>query len=545
MRERVLDSPTYTTTLASTRLDSTRLHLRGPELGLDLSGIALAALFAELSRSFRLFVFSLLDSIMRSSLQSGLLLAASLSAPLVSAERVLGAYIFARHGDRTPKVFSNTQLTDLGYREVYDVGSYYHDRYISSDSDKQIEGISDAIVNAEQISASAPSDAVLQNSATGFLQGVYPPAGSVASQTLGNDTIVEAPLNGYQLIQVEVTDTNANSESSTWLQGSSNCNLATVSSNRYYISDSYNSLLASTKDFYTSLSPMLNRTFTSDEMSFENAYTIFDYLNVGRIHNSSSEFPHKKDLTDEVYSQLLQLASNQQYSLAYNESDPVRAIDGAVLAGEILGALNETIVSSGKSKLGVQFGSYGTFLAFFGLAQLPAASVNFTGIPDYASSFALELVTNATGSGIPSTDEIGVRFMFHNGTITGSDEPTVFPLFGQSNTLLSWDDFKTETEKFAIVSDTEWCTQCGNTEGKCASSASVSSSSDSASSPGSSGSGGMSRAVAGVIGAMVTLAVILGLEALFILAGGFRIAKRRKAGSEISTTTSATEDKKA
>ena len=53
----------------------------------------------------------------------------------------------------------------------------------------------------------------------------------------------------------------------------------------------------------------------------------------------------------------------------------------------------------------------------------------------------------------------------------------------------------------------------------------------------------MSRAVAGVIGAMVTLAVILGLEALFFLIGGFRIAKRRKAGLETSAPATVTEDK--
>lgn len=51
-------------------------------------------------------------------------------AHLVSAERVLGAYIFARHGDRTPKILGNTQLTDLGYSEVFMTGSYYHNRYI-------------------------------------------------------------------------------------------------------------------------------------------------------------------------------------------------------------------------------------------------------------------------------------------------------------------------------------------------------------------------------------------------------------------------------
>lgn len=479
---------------------------------------------------------------MRYSLQSGLILAACIAAPVVDAERVLGAYIYSRHGDRTAKVLGDTQLTDLGYHEVFSSGSFYHDRYIAAGSDKQIEGISEPLVNANQISASAPDDAVLQNSGTGFLQGVYPPALKAASQTLGNGTSIQSPLNGYQIIQLQTTDTSQDSESSAWLQGSSDCSKATVSSNNYYLSDSYMSMLASTKDFYTSLSPMLNGAFSAGQMSFKNAYTIFDYLNVGYIHNSTETFPLRGNLTTELYGQLLQLASNQQFNLAFNESDPVRAIDGAVLAGEILSQLNETITSDGKSKLGIQFGSYGTFMSFFGLMQLPAASVDFTGVCDYASTFVLELVTNATGSGIPSTDDISVRFMFHNGTITGSHEPTVYPLFGQSNDLISWDDFKTQTEKIAILSDDQWCNQCGNTDGKCASSASTSSTSDSTGSS-SSGSSGMSRAVAGVIGAMVTLAVILGLEALFFLVGGFRISKRRKGGPEMSSSAAVAEDK--
>lgn len=465
---------------------------------------------------------------MRSSLKSALLLAASLTAHLVDAERVLGAYIYARHGDRTPKVFGTTYLTDLGYREVFDTGAYYNNRYISN-SPQHIEGIEEYIVKLSQINASSPLDPVLQNSATGFLQGVYPPAGMKASQTLGNKTVVEAPLNGYQLIPVEILSSNQNSEANSWLQGSSGCNKAIISSNNYYASDSYKSLLASTKGFYESLAPMLNRTFTREEMSFKNAYLIWDYLNVGRIHNTTSEFPHESDLTDAVYAQLLQLANNQQFHLAYNASDPVRAIDGAVLAGEILAGLETVIASGGETKLGIQFGSYGTFLSFFGLMQLPAASVNFTGIPDYASSMAVELVTNATGSEMPSTDEISVRFLFHNGTIVSGEEPAVYPLFGQSSDLISFNEFKIQTQKVAVMGTADWCNMCGNTQGRCASFASVSSAGSTSSGSGSSDS--ISRAVAGVIGAMVTLAVILGLEALFILVGGFRISKKRAAGA--------------
>ncbi|CAG7915574.1 unnamed protein product [Penicillium olsonii] len=456
---------------------------------------------------------------MRYSLQSGLLLAASL-AP-VEAERVLGAYIFARHGDRTPKVFGSTTLTDLGYREVFDAGSFYNDRYISDNSSKQIEGISSEVVNPKQITAYAPAENVLQNSAFGFLQGVYPPVGKVASQTLGNGSSVEAPLGGYQLVLLKESTTSKDAEDSTWLQGSSGCQKA------------------------TSLEPMLSGAFPSSDMTFKNAYTIFDYLNVGKIHNSSSEFPHKSDLTDDVYHQLISLAGSHEYNLAYNASDKARAIDGAVLAGEIMSALNDTITSKGKSKLNIGFGSYGTIFSLFGLLQMPAASVNFTGIPDYASSMVFELVTNASGTDFPTDkSDLSVRFMFHNGTITGGSEPTAYPMYGQSSELLSWNDFVSKTTDIAVINDDEWCAVCGNTDGKCASSDSTSSSSDSASAS-STGGSGMSRAVAGVIGAMVTLAVILGLQALFFLLGGFRIAKRVKNTPETSASAATEVEKKA
>ncbi|KAJ5318156.1 hypothetical protein PENANT_c052G02116 [Penicillium antarcticum] len=478
---------------------------------------------------------------MKYSISSGLFLAASLST--VEAERVVGAYIFARHGDRTPKVFGSTQLTDLGYREVFDAGSFYNRRYISDNSSRQIEGINPEIVSSKQISATAPSDAVLQNSATGFLQGVYPPVGTVASQTLADGSSVEAPLGGYQLIQLSTSTSSKNSEDATWLQGASGCQKAILSSNNYFTSDSYTSLLSSTADFYKSLSPMLDGAFSSSQMTFKNAYTIFDYLNVGKIHNTTSTFPHKSDLTKEVYHQLISLAGSHEFNLAYNASEKVRAIDGAVLAGEILAGLNDTIATEGKSKLNVGFGSYGTIFSLFGLLQMPAASVNFTGIPDYASSMVFELVTNATGTSFPSASDLSVRFMFHNGTITEGDEPAIYPLYGQSSELLSWDDFSKKTKEIAVASDEEWCSLCGNTDGKCASSDDATTSGSTSTS--STSSSGISRAVAGVIGAMVTLAVILGLQALFFLVGGFRIAKRNIAGPEMASPAVVEVDKKA
>ncbi|OQE23628.1 hypothetical protein PENSTE_c008G00974 [Penicillium steckii] len=476
---------------------------------------------------------------MRTSLQSGLLVA-SLAAPVVDAERVLGAYIYSRHGDRTPKVFGNTELTTLGYRQVFNSGSYYNTRYISNSSDLHIEGISNPKVVAKQISAAAPDDGVLQNSATGFLQGVYPPT-SQAVNHLANGSTVEAPLDGYQIITLSATDQNADSESSTWLQGSSGCTKATVSSSSYYTSKEYLDMEASTKDFYQSLSPVLSGAFSKEDMSFKNAYTIFDYLNVGRIHNST-----KPNVTDAQWIQLQSLANNQQFNLAYNSSESdseyVRAIDGKVLAGEILDSLNQTVSSKGKFKLGVQFGSYGTFFSWFGIMGMPKASDNFTGVVEYASTFVLELVTDVSGDDFPEEKDINVRFSFHNGTASTSSKPKVYSMFGEGNDLVAWSDFVSKTKEVAITSDTQWCDICGNTDGKCASSDSTASTSSSTSS--TDDSNGISRPVAGVIGAMVTLAVILGLEALFFLVGGFTVAKRRRGGPEMTSAGALADDKK-
>ena len=454
-------------------------------------------------------------------------LAVIFTAHLTSAERVLGAYIFARHGDRTPKILGDTRLTDLGYKEVYLTGGYYHNRYVTSDSPLQIEGISEPFVNTKQVQASSPPDEVLQNSATGFLQGVYPPVGVSANETLRNGTTVESPLDGYQLVPLSAVSSGTNSEDSTWLQKASGCKQATVSSGDFYGSDLYNSLLTSTNGFYESLSPMLDRTFNASQRTFKNAYKIFDYLNVASIHNSSSDFPSSELLTADTYHQLLTLANVQQYNLAYNASDPVRAIEGSTLAGDVQQGLEKIVTTQGKSKLGIQFGSYGTFLSYFGLAQLPSVDVNFTGIPDYASSMAWELVTNSTASGFPSIDEISVRFIFHNGTINGFVTPTSYPLYGQSSIILPWTEFLEQSQNVAVTSQDQWCEICGNTDGLCASASTTAAD--------SSKSGGMSKAVAGVVGAMVTLGVILGLEALFFVVGGFRISKRRKAGSVYST----------
>ena len=191
--------------------------------------------------------------------------------------------------------------------------------------------------------------------------------------------------------------------------------------------------------------------------------------------------------------------------------------------------------------VGIQFGAYAAFLSFFGLAQLPRANTDFTGIVDYASSMTFELVTDAavSSTSYPSADQINVRFLFSNGS-AAENTLTAYPLFGQSETVLPWPTFVSEMNKFAIGSQDQWCQACGNTTGVCASSSASANANNGSTPSAKSGSGSMSLTIAGVIGAFVTLAVILGLEALVLLVGGLRIAKKNRgvvspeAGSSVS-----------
>ncbi|KAI1154781.1 putative histidine acid phosphatase [Nemania diffusa] len=448
--------------------------------------------------------------------------------PLVKSETVLGLYIFSRHGDRTPKILAPTNLTSLGAEQVYFSGGYYRNRYVASDSSSPIRGLSRNTAALPQLTVTAPVDNVLQSSAQAFLQGLYPPAGDFSTQELRNDSEVTAPLGGYQYIPINTVDNSFSGttpEDSPWLQGGSGCTNAVVSSNNYLSSAEYLATYQQSADFFQNLLPVINSTFSAANATFKNAYSIFDYVNVANIHNQT--IPSSDLLTNETLRELQLLANEHEWGLAYNSSETIRAIAGATLAGQIVEALNETITGKGKLPVHIQFGAYAVFSSFFGLAQLPAVSDDFTGIVDYASSMSFELVTNATvgsgSSGYPSADDISVRFLFSNAS-AAQLEPQVYPLFGQSETLLPWATFQSEMNKFAVSDTADWCRVCGVTTGTCATTSTGSGSNSTAHA--TKAGNNISLPVAGVIGALVTLAIVLGAEALIYLVSGVTLVKK-------------------
>jgi hypothetical protein len=196
--------------------------------------------------------------------------------PAASAETILGAYIFHRHGDRTDKSHTPANLTSLGAEQVYHSGTYYRNRYVASDASSPIFRLSNDIAVNSQMSFTSTVDVVLQSSAQVFTQGLYPPAGTLSTQKLANGTSFEPPLGGYQYIPINAVtsaSSTSNSENSGWLQGSSGCANAVVSSNNYFISPEYLATFNQTQAFYQSLVPVINQTFTAAQATFKNGYT--------------------------------------------------------------------------------------------------------------------------------------------------------------------------------------------------------------------------------------------------------------------------------
>jgi hypothetical protein len=136
----------------------------------------------------------------------------------------------------------------------------------------KVKGLNADLVKNSQIAVTAPKDNVLQNSALGFLQALYPPVGR-SVETLRSGTQVEAPFNGYQLIPINLVSSGTGSEDNGWLQDASGCENAKISSNNYFTSKVYTDTLASTKDFYNKLVPVVNATFAPKDITFKNAYT--------------------------------------------------------------------------------------------------------------------------------------------------------------------------------------------------------------------------------------------------------------------------------
>ncbi|KIV98902.1 uncharacterized protein PV09_09348 [Verruconis gallopava] len=465
---------------------------------------------------------------------------------------VHSAFIFANTGDRTPLLDVNNTpaLTYLGAQQMANLGAYFRRRYIGAGDvnplvgSTMLDGLSSWRVNNDAVFVQAVDSQYTVASATAFMQGLYPPytLGAANQSSIldpsaitSNGTYIEAPLNGYQYAVVNTV--GSTDPYVIYLTGTNNCQSFGDSAQAYYSSETFNNTEEAVQTLYQSLGhAVLNGVIPQDQWSFANAYLIYDYISYQYNHNSTAydilSGPGYKDSYDQLYG----LASEKQWEIYGDQSvsglfagDKIRTIGGQTLAARAAGLLLNNIDTGGSStKISLAVGEYDVMMALFSLLSLQDIDTNFEYIPPFASAFAFELFSyeNETSLGTyPDTDSLWVRFLYINGSLTNDNpNPSIqaYPIFsrGPSETDMKWNDFFNAMVSIGMENVGDWCVTCNANSVFCP--AFTDSTGSSGSSSSSRGKSSVSPAVAGVIGAVVTLAVVGLLLGLAMLLGGVR-----------------------
>lgn len=178
------------------------------------------------------------------------------------------------------------------------------------------------------------------------------------------------------------------------------------------------------------------------------------------------------------------------------------------------------------------FGEKDPFISLISLLLLDARDPNFRAIPPYASAMIFELFSTGASSSFPSSeDDLWVRFYYHNGTTDFKGQLMAFPLFnrGPSSTDMKWTDFEMMFKRIMMDNLVAWCQTCSSPALFCTG---VDTDTIYITRPKSQvKTGRISPAVAGVIGAIVTLVLLASLFSLAILLFGIRFHRSPRRSS--------------
>ncbi|KAK2792762.1 hypothetical protein FQN52_002824 [Onygenales sp. PD_12] len=453
-------------------------------------------------------------------------------------EKVWSAVVYTLYGDSTPFAlpYSRT-LTPLGAQQLFGAGSAFRDRYLDDggepgDTGTKIRGISPVKLLPDGMDIYSMTDQHVSASALAFMQGLYPPTIRLSNTTLDeaavvNGTVMDFPLDGYQY--PEIYTAGSLDPTSVQIAGHLGCDRHGIAEGDWTYTDKFNALLSQSSMFYSQL---YNRVFhgvlAEHEMSFSNAYSIYEVLNYQYIHNSTVrnsvtqyELSHARSLAN----QYVFATNGRNTTLGTGEDEHILAVAGRTLAKHIDETFETNYRTNGAmKKLSLLFGSFEPMVAFSALSNLASdRQTNFYDLPDQGASMVFELFSFESDDSIeyPTTStDMMVRFFLRNGTnVTDVATPLVsYPLFGRGpgQTGIPYDEFRQEMAKISMpVSD--WCLSCGSSSVFCDAYLPL------VHSPVGTGRSKLSPAVAGVIGAVIGLVAVGLILSAIALIFGFRV----------------------
>ena len=487
-------------------------------------------------------------------------MALSLVGPArAQSDTVVAAVVVSTFGDRVPLLSPDySVITSLGASQMFAAGQALRSRYISptsggasantTDGNYTIAGISTDRLEPSQVAGYATSDVWIAQSIQALMDGLYPPVGANASgSTLANGSAVAAPLDGAQFPLLSLV--TQNDPAYTYVSGHSQCARLTQSRRSWAGTADYTALSGASQAFYGSLGAALSGAAPQYyAANFASAYAIWEFLAYQAQHGASvmanaSTVGYARSLADvSVWNQYGNMSAD----------GGLRPLAGRTLLGQVIEALWLNAQTDGSAaKLTAYVTDVQPMLGLFSVLGLPDHDSNFTRLPDPASSLVFELFATGPAGGnatqYPDTSDLRVRVLFRNGT--GDDDSAAYttagaaytqlPVLGRGDepSILSLLDFTSAASQVAVPDPSDWCFACDGSAIYCAylTNGTVGlppGASSLASSSGSSGSGqgsgqAVSPPVAGVIGAVVTLAV-LGLLGAALLLGGFRLRKEQR-----------------
>ncbi|KAE9380286.1 phosphoglycerate mutase-like protein [Stipitochalara longipes BDJ] len=477
----------------------------------------------------------------------------ALAATALAAEQVVwSAVTYTYHGEKTPDLFAGPyDLTPVGANQLYEVGQVYRERYITGSANSTltnaspIYGINTYAIDNYQLQIMATDDPWVSTGAMAFMQALYPPRNALVldlESMLANSSLAEYPLNGYQYPNIEslsILDFNH-----LWIAGDDDCNNYDIVNVEYLSSAAYVQKIQSTSAFYQSLSNSVFSAIPTDDLNYGNAWTLWEFAAFEYQHNETLN--QSGTFTAAELDTLYNLASQQQWGFnTPDSSGTIQAMAGRTYASYVLQQFQHQIASNGSAdKLTLLFGSFEPMLAFFALSDLatgPSAS-RFNSLPLHGSTMTLELYSYAeiplsTSEIVPfpdDTSELWVRFLFRNGT--GNSDPLIeYPLFGRGNSEddMSWSDFVFGMGEFSLDDLVDWCSECNSGSLFCEAIMLNYNSETGVGGDTTKKAKSVSSPVAGVIGATVTIAVMLIVGAILALVG-FRLDYRPREKGGVS-----------
>lgn len=286
--------------------------------------------------------------------------------------------------------------------------------------------------------------------------------------------------------------------------------------------------------------------YTYSTSTFSNAIEIYEYLSYAYTHDSEVQETLSNDATySGIFDRLKSLADEYAYytwgNTSTSSSDPdLRAISGKTLAYLLISQFQALYQSHNGPQsraitaypLTLLFANHEPFISLFSLLMLDHQDSEFRALPPFASAIVFELFSLGDGGNFPSDPaDLYVSFGFQNGT-DFEGELRAWPMFNGNGSEMSFAGFERMMSRI-MINIPRWCGECssagdepaifcggvdddmvfrpslrGQVKGK----------------------GGLDPVVAGVVGAMVTLAVAGLLFALLIFLGGIRLGRigRRK-----------------